>query len=90
MRNQQVAGGDAIMRTILMHRDEQLCCFLAEVATIRRQPSVGAYMPLMISRSQVDAIESLLEEHGYSGWGKRTSGTNTTVRFTPPPVAKAA
>lgn len=80
----EVSAGDAIMRTIIMHRDEQLCCFLAEVSTIRRQ-GVPAYAPLMVSRSQVEAIESLLEEAGYSQFGKR--GTTTAQSYG---VAKAA
>lgn len=76
---------DAIARTLDMHRDEQLCCFLAEMSTMRRTGALQGHFPIMLSRSQAEAIEGWLTEYGYSPFGRRTEGCSSTA-----PTTKAA
>jgi hypothetical protein len=77
----EVSAGDAILRTVMIHRDEQLCCFVAEMMTLRRQ-GVPSHAPMMVSRSQCEAIEDLLAELGYSMFGKG-SGASSVVSNKP-------
>lgn len=63
---------DAVFRTIEMHRDEMLLGFLGDMAAMRRVTTSGHY-PVMVSRAQAEAIETFLEEHGYSPWGRRST-----------------
>lgn len=74
---------DAIARTLDMHRDEQLCGFLGDMSAARRSGQMVGHFPVMLSRSQAEAIEQWLVEQGYSAFGKRASGDSA-------PVTKAA
>lgn len=65
----EMAAGDGIIRTLRIARDEQICCFLAEMAAIRRMGSPTPFGPIMVSRSQIDAIEDFLAEHGCTQFG---------------------
>lgn len=65
----ETAGGDAILRTVMMHRDEQLCCFMGDMAALRRMGG-SRFMPVVISRSQIEAIEDFLADQGFSMFGR--------------------
>lgn len=66
-RPSEVSAGDAIMRTIIMQRNEQLCCFLADMSAVRRFQMGGhKHAPLMVTRSQIEAVEDFLREQGFS------------------------
>lgn len=52
-----------------LHRDEQLCCFVADIAAMRRA-GWPSHAPAIISRSQIEAIEGFLQDLGYSMFGK--------------------
>jgi hypothetical protein len=64
----EVSSGDALLHMALLHRNESLCQYVAEIQTIRRL-SIPVHAPIMISRSQAEAIEEFLIEHGFSMFG---------------------
>lgn len=64
------SGGDAILRTVVLHRDEQLCCFLGDMQALRQMAGIPCFAPFTISRSQIEAIEDFLTEQGYSPFGR--------------------
>lgn len=66
----EASGGDALLRMRIMHRDDQLCGFVAEMATMRRM-SKNDHMPLMMARAQLEAIEDFLIESGFTPFGRR-------------------
>lgn len=78
------AAFDAIVRSNVMHRDEMLLGFMGDMAAMRRVTNSGHY-PVMVSRAQAKAIETFLDEHGYSPWGHRGTGNSESSE-----VAKAA
>lgn len=79
------AGGlneafEALARNNVMHRDEMLLGFMGDMSAMRRVTNSGHH-PVMVSRAQAEAIESFLDEHGYSPWGRSTgSGGTSEVR----------
>jgi hypothetical protein len=74
------AAFDAISRNNEMHRDELLLGFMGDMSAMRRITNSGHY-PVMVSRAQAEAIESFLDEHGYSPWGRSTgNGGASEVR----------
>ncbi len=73
---------DAVGRTLEMHRDEQIACFLADMVAMRQMGGMKGHFPIMVSRSQIEAIEEFLTDHGYSGFGKG-SGSLMSVSTKP-------
>lgn len=71
---QEISAGEAILRMSVANRDEQLCCFVADMQTMRRA-GIPAHAPINLTRSQAEAIEDLLGELGYSVFGKSLTGT---------------
>lgn len=62
--------GDAVISLLAIHRDEQLCCFLADIMQLRKC-GMPAHAPIMVTRSQVEALEDFLTEHGVTMFGRR-------------------
>lgn len=60
---------DALLTTYRLNRDDQLCCFVADMQAIRRQ-GLPNHAPVMLTRTQAEAIEDFLSEHGFSVFGK--------------------
>lgn len=75
---EQVSAGEAIIRMSRIHRDEQLCCFLGDMQTMRRH-SPPNHAPVMLTRSQAEAIEVFLTEQGFSMFGPRTNASGGIV-----------
>jgi hypothetical protein len=67
---QHARPGDAVISLLAIHRDEQLACFMADMQCIRRM-GMPVHAPIMISRSQIEAIEDFLGEQGFSMFGRR-------------------
>jgi len=60
---------DAIENTLRLQRDEQLCGFMADLLFVRQHVRGPVHAPMVVTRSQIDAIEEFLSEHGYSAFG---------------------
>lgn len=73
--------GDAVISLLAIHRDEQLACFMADMQCMRRM-GMPSHAPIMVSRSQIEAIEDLLGELGYSMFGRRTSAQGGETAIT--------
>lgn len=69
----EISGGDALLRLTTLHRDEQLSCFMADMAAMRRM-GMPSHAPVIITRSQIEAIEDFLAEHGVSMFGRNRQG----------------
>lgn len=68
-RPSEVAAGDAILRTVMLHRDEQLSCFMADMRLMRHL-GMPPYAPISVTRSQIEAIEDFLTESGFTEFGR--------------------
>jgi hypothetical protein len=63
------AESDAVLRTIEIHRKEQLCGFMGDMTVMRGMRHGSDHMPVMVSWAQAEAIETFLAEHGFSSFG---------------------
>jgi hypothetical protein len=61
-----ISTPDALSRTISMHRNAQLCAFLGDLVSIRGKGGWRDFLPIMVSKPQIEAIEDFLLRSGYT------------------------
>lgn len=71
-----------IAHVLDLHRTEQLCAFLGDISALRQNGQMKGHYPIMVSRTQINAVEDFLRDHGYGPWGKG-SGSLMSVSTKP-------